>query len=394
MKKYIALLLMVAVLALALTGIAAAQPAGTGVIEGQVTNGTAGGGSVADQKVTLETYLNNAPEGQPQTTQTDAQGKFQFTGLSTGAGYAYFAVVRYQTADYTSDPVTFKEGETSKSVEVQVYETTESDAAIIISNQHTIIEPGNGQLAVTEVIRFLNGGDRTYIGAPATGTAGGRETLRFQLPPDASGFQPGQGLVSSFLTPLAAGFSDSMPLSPGPNDISYSYVIAPGTDSYTFSQQPSKYQVASFNFVVRVDGIEVKADQMTRGQAMNIQGQQFVPFSASNVAPGTVLQLQFSGLTKSAGAGDDGGSAAWIVIVVLGCLLVCALVYIFVQKRKSGTAPVPVTGTSVDREQERSKLLLEIARLDDEFEAGNLKEDVYRQKRAKIKARLIEGSSS
>ncbi len=395
-ERVVPAILAAALLVISLFGITDAQVARTGTIEGQLTNGTSGGGSVVDLKVSLETYVSNNPQGQPLITQADAAGKFQFTGLSTENTLTYVTWVKYGTADYGGDPVIFKEGETSKSVKIQVFEETESDAAITVSNQHSIIESSQGQLFVTEVIRFNNAGDRTYIGTKSDGSDGKRETLRFQLPNDAIGFQPGQGLVESFVTPFEGGFSDSMPLVPGPNDISFIYTIAPGADSYSFSQPLNKYPVSSFSFVVQVDGLEATADQMVKGQPMNIQGRQFVPYSATNLAPGTTVQIQFSGLSKgaSSGGGGGGGTVVWIIGIALGCVLASGAVYTVAQKRRPRLAAVKATPSADILDLEKEGLLHEIARLDDEFEAGRLAEGVYKQRRAEKKAQLIELSAN
>ena len=56
MIKRIALLLIIFVLSLSASALAA-EP-GSGVIEGSVVNRTEGGSSVADQDITLKVYLN------------------------------------------------------------------------------------------------------------------------------------------------------------------------------------------------------------------------------------------------------------------------------------------------------------------------------------------------
>src|SRR3972149_6995850 len=60
MMKRISLLVVLLVFGLASPALADAP--GNGVIRGQVINGTPGGASVANQAITLKTYLDKAPQ--------------------------------------------------------------------------------------------------------------------------------------------------------------------------------------------------------------------------------------------------------------------------------------------------------------------------------------------
>ena len=123
---------------LSLSASALAAESDSGTIEGQIINGTTGGSSVANQDITLNTYLNDA-EADTTTTKTDAEGHFVFNGLSTESGYSYQAVLTFQEAEYYSEWLIFDEGETTKSAEVTVYDSTTIDEAIEVAMAHTII---------------------------------------------------------------------------------------------------------------------------------------------------------------------------------------------------------------------------------------------------------------
>ncbi len=105
--KRITLAVMIFVLSLSSPALAA--EAGSGIIEGRVVNGTQGGGSVADQDVTLETYLNDTGMGST-TTKTDSEGRFVFDGLSTEPDYSYEVTLTFQEAEYYGEWLSFDEG--------------------------------------------------------------------------------------------------------------------------------------------------------------------------------------------------------------------------------------------------------------------------------------------
>ncbi len=86
MIKRIILLIIIFILSLS-TPALAAKP-GSGIIEGQIVNGTEGGSSVTDLDITLKTYLNNTEAGST-ATKTDAGGRFVFDGLLTEPDYSY-----------------------------------------------------------------------------------------------------------------------------------------------------------------------------------------------------------------------------------------------------------------------------------------------------------------
>ena len=175
------IILLVVILTLSLTAPALAAEPDSGIIEGQVVNGTEGGSSVADQNITLNIYLNDA-EVDSTTAKTDAQSRFVFEGLSTELGYSYQVTLNFQQADYTGDWISFDDGETNEFTEVTVYDSTTSDEAIRVAMAHTIIYVEQGSLEVVEYYLFVNETDRTYIGSTMATADGTKETRRFSLP--------------------------------------------------------------------------------------------------------------------------------------------------------------------------------------------------------------------
>src|SRR6266487_1104548 len=103
MKAWPALLVSVLALSAALTLAASlpcvAQAAGTGVIDGQVVNGTAGGRVPADLKVTVHIIQDRTKVGE-RVVQTDGEGRFHLDGLDTGPNLLYFPIVEYAGVAY------------------------------------------------------------------------------------------------------------------------------------------------------------------------------------------------------------------------------------------------------------------------------------------------------
>jgi len=370
--KRIALLLMIFILSLSAPALAA-EP-GSGIIDGQLVNGTEGGSSLADQEVTLKTYLDNT-EVDSTTAQTDAEGKFVFDGLSTEPGYSYQVTLTFQEADYYSEWLNFDEGETTKSTEVIVYDSTTSDEAIKVATAHTVIYVEQGSLWVEEYFLFVNEADRTYIGSKEITAEGTKETLRFSLPKGATELQPGIGLMECCIYNSEEGFVDSMSILPGGKEVAYSYKVDYSSGAYTFSRRVN-YPTANFDLLVQGEGIKVASDQLTIEEPLSIEGILFNHLSGKELAPGSTLVVHLSGLPQT----NNQGAVKWVVLTLIVLGAGFGFVYLM---RKGRVQPV-------SPDQIRQRLLVEIAQLDDDFEAGKIPEAVYRRLRAETKAQLLK----
>ncbi len=369
------IVLLVAIFTLSLSVPTLAAEPDSGVIEGQLVNGTEGGSSVADQEIALQTYLNDT-EVKKATTRTDAEGRFVFDGLSTEPGYSYQITLNFQQADYSSDWLSFDGGETSKFTEITVYDSTTSDEAITVVNAHTIIYVEQDSLQVKEYFFFANMSDRTYIGSNEIDTEGTRETLKFYLPSEATELQPGNGLMGCCIYDSEDGFVDSMPVLPGSKEVVYSYRVDYNSGAYTFSRNVN-YSIMSYNFLVQGEGSNVISDQLIVEEPLDISGIRFNHLSGGDFTPGDTVVAQISGLPNT----GSQGIIIWVVLA-LGVLVGGFGFSYLLRKRR--LQPVRAKASP-----DRQKLLVELAQLDDEFESGKIDEEVYRRLRAKKKSQLV-----
>ncbi len=380
MIKRIALLVIILVLSLA-TPVWAAE-AGSGIIEGRLVNGTAGGSSVADQTITLKAYLNDT-EKSSATTKTDTEGRFTFAGLvTTDTNYSYDVTVTFQEADYTSERLSFKAGELSKSTELIVYDSTTSDQAVKVTAAHTIIYVGQGSLEVIEVFSFSNESDRTYIGSGEITATGKRRTLRLPLAATAkmTELQYGGELMSCCVVPDKESFWDTMPVLPGSKQVVYSYQVSYSGGEYTYSRGAYS-PTASYNFLVQGESVAVASDQLVTQGPVELEGSQFQNLSGGGFAPDDVLVAQLSGLPKTSNQSALIIWAALALVVLMGGF---GFVYRLKQRQVQ-----PVRQETSARPT-KPKLLVELAQLDDSFEAGRISEGAYRKRRAAVKVQMAE----
>jgi len=366
-----------AVLAVALAAallIAAPAGAGTsGVIEGQVTNGTQDGSSVAGVQLTLHT-LSGGAEVALATVQAEDEGTFRFAGVTTG-DYTYRISLTFQQADYTFDIPAFGDNETAKTVPVTVYDSTESDSAISVVSSHTVLVPGAGAVSVQEYFLVANMADRTYIGAPATG--GQRQTVRFPLPANATGLDLAGELGGGSVVNVTGGFADTRPVPPGSKEFIYSYEVKEAPARFTYNR-PVYYPTIQYNLLVPGADASVTSPQLADEGTLDLGGQTFRILTGSDLQAGTAVTAKLSGPASSGGI----PLLVWVGIAVVAVLLAAAVALRVIRRR---SAPAVV---EKDTAAQEDALLGELANLDDEFEAGRLDQETYLRQRGARKAEL------
>lgn len=376
MIKRITALVVILILSLPVSVLAAES--GNGTIEGQVVNKSIGGSNVADVEVQLITNLNNGEVGSA-TAQTDSSGRFVFDNLPTDSGYSYQVKLIYQEAEYFSEGLIFDEGETTKSVEVLVYDSTTSDEAIKVSTAHTIIYVEQGYLRVKEYFLFVNESDRTYVGSQEIAAEGRKQTLAFSIPQEVTEIELYSGLTEGNIYRTESGIVDASPVLPGEKEVSYSYKLKYDSGEYILSQKIN-YQTVKFNFLVQGEGIKIDNARLTVSEPLDMNGARFNYLSGEELAPGDTLVTKLSGLPQP--------SSKAVLIWVTLAIAVLAFGAIFIYLRRDKWRAQPITLTS-GLEQRRQRLLAEIAQLDDSFEDGEVQDEVYRRERAIKKAQLV-----
>ena len=375
MTKYI--ILLITLISLFLPAVAFAAEAESGTIEGRIVNRTEGGSGTAELDITLQTYQGDT-EISSITTRTDAGGYFVFENLITEGGNDYQVTVDFQGAEYNSEWLYFNEGETSKFIEITVFDSTTSDEVIKIAMAHTIIYAGqDGSFEVKDYFLFVNESDLTYIGLPAGADEEVRETLIFSLPEGATRLQPTIGLMECCLTETEGGFVYSMPILPGSGEVAYSYMINNASGTYTFYQDVN-YPIARYDLLLQGENIKVKDTQLVEGEPMDINGALFAHYSGEDFAPGNIITAQLSDLVDTSNQRITMWTGIGLVLFAIGFIGIY-------WRRKRRLQPVSIKDRP-DQGQER--LLLEIVRLDDDFADGKIAEDDYRKLRAEKKAEI------
>ncbi len=385
------------------------EPAGVirdtfdGIIAGELVNGTetAIHPDLSGVMVSLFPVVDDSVQA-PITTTTGPDGSFRFEGLGTGTNRQYDLSARYQGIDYFADDLLrFTAPGQVLTTTVTVYETTSDPDAIVLDRSHLILDfSGSDAIDVAELHIFLNTTDRTYVGEVVPESSGRPVTLRFGLPAGATNLRFQDPRMETSVIRTDSGFLDTLPVLPGGRQVLFSYRVPYSPPRFHFARQ-MEYTSNNLNVLVRDVGVKVTVPGLTEGEPREVgSGVRYLNFVGRNVVKGQELVVQFEGTPQlatettageAATTGPAGGLGQdllrWVAVALALVAGAGAIGYAVARGRPA--APVEVESRE-DLEALRQELLLALARLDDAYEAGQLREADYQEERALTKAQLVE----
>lgn len=356
---------------------------GKGKISGIINNGT-DGKRVAGAKVTLKNY-DGDQEKDRKGTISDQAGNYSFSGLEKGPRLSYVVQAVYKGVEYLSDIMIFGDGKQEISYNVTVYDTTNSNAKISVKMHHLVIEPTENAFWVRELMILQNRDNRVYVGGEMI-RDDKKETLRISLPPQARDIQLTKGLQSAFVVKTERGMSDTLGIKPGRKEILFAYKINYGNEGFNLSKKIT-LATDSLDFFVP-KGIPVQGKNVQYAGLIGESGKEFAHFSGKNLSKGATVGIIFERLGKT--KKSIKGLAVTIGVVIVGL----GLAYPLIRRRKR-TDEIEGYEWEVETEEEspeeeRTSLLMAMAELDDQLDAGEISEEEHDKKRRALKEKVIE----
>ncbi|HOG47977.1 MAG TPA: hypothetical protein PLB78_15215, partial [Anaerolineae bacterium] len=279
--------------------LSAAVHAQSGVVQGQVLNGTAGvAATLQGLPVRLYLFSGNTLKDTKRGT-TDAQGAFRFEGVQTGSNWIALATVEYAAVEYQGHPLDLSVG-TDFNSDITVYETTTDDAALKVERSHLIVEMGIGQLEVTELIILNNTGDRTYAGNEEV-VPNRTATARLALPAGATDVSFSSEEVAGAMVRTGQGFVDTRPVIPGQQQYVLSYALPCEASRYNLVK-PIIYPTAAIDVLVDAPGSQVNASGLERLGTRQAEGRAYQHLGGSAIAAGADITISFGGLGQPSAA--------------------------------------------------------------------------------------------
>ncbi|MSQ15234.1 MAG: hypothetical protein EXR50_05170 [Dehalococcoidia bacterium] len=386
------------------------EAAANGTIEGKIANMTQGGDSVAGLPVSLHLQKDNSTASNLTSisdiqnillkeARADDGGKFQFSDVDANSSNRYLVIAQYKGVEY-SQPLSFQGGQPSVSVNVSVYETTNSDVGLRMSSGSLIIA-GVDEAAQTviamEVATLVNPSDKTYLPDPR-GPQGPMGLPRFSLPPGATDLTMHQGIDDlNQVMQVDKGFAVMAPLRPGSKEFIFAYRLPYQGSSVSLSKSLSM-GAEQFLVLAQKGKWSVSSAQLTSQGIASIGGKDYFQLTGAGLAGGSTVVIEINGLPGNNPFMRSVSSVPTVAWGGIGTMMAVGVALYFMSAR--GLIPIRAS-VPIDRASSiawpaavtpaggsstlSQRLLLDIAELDERHMKGLVSDEEHRKLRDMLK---------
>ena len=315
-------------------------------VTGQVVNGTSGGAIPAEFEVTLHT-ITEAGEVGIATALVTGDGRFRFPDVQVDDGFTYAVAASYRDVLYSTrlDPSALEEP-----VELTIYETTNNLEVLRVDADVLLItrtDPGERSLSAAEVVRLVNLEDRTFV--PDLTQPGSMSFLRFSIPAGQKNLEVLSDLPGGEIITVGTGFALTAPVTPGFHQVTYTYLVPYDGSRLELTRSfPMGAEVFRLLLEDTLGNIKASA-QLTPQSATGEEGNFYRVWGASQLAPGTRLDVEIYDLPQPALLRRIGGTLAdgsYLKIGIPGAvgLVMAALLVHALASRQRGRGPATNPG--------------------------------------------------
>ena len=360
-------------------------------ILGKVSNGTDGGVVPTDLQVILMSIdLGSNSIIEQETTTVNQDGIFRFDNLVSGPGLSYRVVVNHGTFTPSVDMANV---ENWQNVRLSIFDETKSLEDITVSSYVMMIptiDARSRQVGVLTVINVDNRGDTVWVPDLTDPALTGLDLLRFNLPKGFSDLAIESQLPTGNILEIDTGFALTNPVPPGEAAILISYILRYEKDSFDFNLK-LPYGADQVRILLPDEGGTISAEGFGAGESVVVAEKMFNQYQGEDYAAGVELLTTFSELpqpTTLQKLSDffKGRTYVIAIISVVGIALLSILGYAMFSSRKNSD----LSSDDDDDVISRADVIAEIAALDEEFEANNIDEDDYNERRDELKRLVLE----
>jgi hypothetical protein len=285
-------------------------------------------------------------------------------------------IVEYTGAEDIFLPLTF-------------FDTSEDTSGVLVDRLHTIFSVSvEGVLEVTELWIVSNFSDHTIA------TSDGAGVLEIALPQGATNLRFDSGALGDRFFATEIGFIDTLPMRPGigTHEVVFSFEL-PYEKKLDF-KQPMLYPVDAIVLLTPATGPELEGDGIFDMGAREMSGSLLQNYNAESIAAGGVFKVTLTGSGVDAGVSDDTTPVS-IVIGVGALILAAGAIGIWWFRRPETPAESIEPDEqkheeiTTERVDDQDVLLRSIADLDDAFEAGEIEQSLYQERRTELKTKLL-----
>ncbi|MBT3187869.1 MAG: c-type cytochrome [Anaerolineae bacterium] len=370
---------------------------GLGTITGTVINGSTGGELPEGLIILLEAYDHDQVSGgfnQVFTLETalDADGSYLFKDVESPEGRAFLANIIKDDITYSSQPNFVTEGSTTLDLPIVYYETSTDASKLSIERLHIFFEPPNAELGIMQMVEvFVISNPTVFAIAPAEE---GKAVIELDLPEGATNIQFEDGVFGERYTQTKDGFGDTAAILPGAgiHEIIVFFEM-PYKRSLDFTQTIN-YSIDSA-IVMSPQGLKIKSDFLQESGEREAQGLIYNTFSSQPLPIGATFEMEISGKVSSSATGADPSAEQNMIYgaLALGIVLIGAGIWFYLRERNEDDdyeeEEIDDDDDAVEY-NDADNLMDAIIALDDAYRSGDMEKEVYKKRRAALKAQLKE----
>jgi mono/diheme cytochrome c family protein len=352
----------------------------TVTITGHVVNGS-GGPLPAGLAITLTAYEDNIAIFTEQTGVGGA-GQYVFDRIPSISSRTFEVSTRYKNSLYTSGLIHAGSLDEIQNSLVTIYEPDTDITQISAKRVHVFFEfPRSDTIRVVQLYVLSNPTNQLIT----SNTTGG-VVIDYPLPAGAANLQFQTGTLGQRFIPTRDGVGDTRGIPPGDGtQVLFSYDLPYRGDTGFSVTVPVESQTV--NVLLAAEGVGLKSRQLQEIGEKVIQNSNWRLFTAANVPAGTDINVQISGKPKVTTPQENEMSnslAAGIISLVVVLVLIGTVIFRDVMDRRTRKQE---TSTPRPEPVDRNAILDAIIALDDQFQAGQIPVNAYRERREELKDR-------
>ena len=372
-----------------------AEPADPGTDVGtvfiQVVNGS-GGDLAIGSDVVLHGY-DGMEESFTQNESLPEDGLVVFEEIPMVEGRVFLATTDHDQVAYGSNIAQVTSGSTEANLSLMVFDSTTDTSGLVIERLHVFFDfVSPDSIQVIELVLLSNIAAQTVVASEED-----NPVVEFMLPQDAFNLELQESMQLRYLqTENGFGVGSVRP-SGEPYDITFAFEM-PYEKKKADLSLPVPLDTMAAIIIAPEDGVKLKGDQLQDGGSRDFQGIPYRTYNSSSLQAGEALVFTVSGTPKlptdtSSSAGTDTTTNLMIGLGSLGVVLLGTGIYLWQRSRQEDDdwEAVEAAGDHIAPATETSQDLMDaIIALDDRYQAGDLPEEAYRQRREELKTRLKE----
>jgi len=327
------------------------------------------------------------------TTTTRPGGAFTFEDVASPDGSVFMTSATYAGVPYHSTP------SMGEPMTITLFEATTTTDHLLADQMHLIFGFSEaGDLQVMEVYILTNLGNQTIVAGE-----GGQFMVDFPLPDGAQAPDFRSGLVGEAELETNDGFWEIPAVRPGGlYGVSYTFSM-PYQGKITLNQ-PIELPVSSVGALLPALGtLKIESTGLVDSGLSEFGGVSYHVYTGGNLRPGSQLAVRITGSpnaasSKAAMSSLESRRGLVIGLGAFGLVLILAGVWL---NRRTRQAAAELEAEMVEGEEssrdeddtdtpeDAEALMDDIIALDDLYQAGELPEKAYRERREELKEKLV-----